>query len=161
MPAWFRAIQEVYFRLDRRVLGVFRIGLGLVLLYDVLRRWPDAALLWSSEGVLGSASLRKVPQAAHQTSFFFSLASGGAVKWAFAGLGLVFVLYGLGLFTRVMQVLALAGYASLNARNLFFEDGGTLAVLRTADGDEAVGWLADSGFWARGALAARSWLYVL
>ena len=43
----------------------------------------------------------------------------------------------------------------------FFEDGGTLAVLRTADGDEAVAWLADSGFWARGALAARPWLYVL
>lgn len=129
MPAWFRAIQEVYFRLDRRVLGVFRIGLGLVLLYDLVRRWPDAALLWSSEGVLGSAALRKVPQAAHQTSFLLSLTSAGAVKWAFAGLGLVFVLYGLGLFTRAMQVLALVGYASLNARNLFFEDGGTGTVI--------------------------------
>ncbi|HEX2874266.1 MAG TPA: hypothetical protein VHP33_23590 [Polyangiaceae bacterium] len=129
MPAWFRSIQEAYFRLDRRVLGVFRVGLGLVLLYDLLRRWPDAALLWSNEGVLTNAALRKVPQAAHQTSFFFSLASAGAVEWAFAGLALVFVLYGLGLFTRVMQVLALLGYASLNARNLFFEDGGTGTVI--------------------------------
>src|SRR6185295_8194388 len=33
------------------------------------------------------------------------------------------------LFTRLMQPLALVGYASLNARNLFFEDGGTGTVI--------------------------------
>lgn len=43
----------------------------------------------------------------------------------------------------------------------FFEDGGTLAVLKTAKPDEAAEWLAASGFWKREALTARPWLYVL
>jgi Lipase maturation factor len=116
-------------RFDRRVLGVFRALLGMVLVYDLVRRFPDAARLWSSDGVLSSAALNKVPQAPHQFSFLLSLASSSSVQLAFAGLGLVFLLYGLGLFTRLMQPLALLGYCSLNARNLFFEDGGTCLVI--------------------------------
>jgi Lipase maturation factor len=125
----WRSFEEVYLRLDRRVLGVFRILFSGVLLYDLLRRSPDAALLWSSDGVLSVASLRKAPQATPQVSFLLSLSSATSVQLAFAGLGVVFVLYGLGLFTRLMQVMALVGYASLNARNLFFEDGGTGTVI--------------------------------
>ncbi|RYZ09522.1 MAG: hypothetical protein EOO73_04290 [Myxococcales bacterium] len=125
MPGLTSSFRELYLRLDRRVLGVARIALGAVLLYDVARRFPDAALLWSDEGVLGPAAIRRMPQATPQVSFLLALSSAAAVRWAFAGLGLVFVLYGAGLFTRVMQVLALLGYASLNASNTFFEDGGT------------------------------------
>ena len=43
----------------------------------------------------------------------------------------------------------------------FFEDGGTLAVLKTPKPDDAVEWLAASGFWKRETLTARPWLYVL
>ena len=43
----------------------------------------------------------------------------------------------------------------------FFEDGGTLAVVKTASADDALGWVGDSGFWKRGALTARPFLYVL
>jgi uncharacterized protein YciI len=43
----------------------------------------------------------------------------------------------------------------------FLEDGGTLAVLTTPAADEALGWLAASGFWKREALTARPWLHVL
>jgi hypothetical protein len=43
----------------------------------------------------------------------------------------------------------------------FLDGGQTLAVLRTANADEAIGWLADTGFWRRDALSARPWLYVL
>jgi hypothetical protein len=146
------SLRDVYLRLDRRVLGVFRAALGMVLLYDLLRRYPDAALLWSSDGVLTSAGLTlrrypdaallwssdgvltsagltKVPQASPQFSFLLGVASAPAVRLVFAGLGVVFLLYGLGLFTRPMQVLTLLGYTSLNARNLFFEDGGTSLVI--------------------------------
>ena len=129
MSQSWRSFEEVYLRLDRRVLGVFRMLFSGVLLYDLLRRFPDAALLWSSDGVLTSASLRKAPQAVPQVSFLLQLSSATSVQLAFAGLGVVFLLYGLGLFTRLMQLLALAGYASLNARNLFFEDGGTGTVI--------------------------------
>jgi uncharacterized protein len=43
----------------------------------------------------------------------------------------------------------------------FFEDGHTLAVLKTPKPDEAAEWLAGSGFWTRETLTARPWLYVL
>jgi uncharacterized protein len=43
----------------------------------------------------------------------------------------------------------------------FFEGGQTLALLRTPTPDEAIGWLAEGGFWRREALTARTWLYVL
>ena len=43
----------------------------------------------------------------------------------------------------------------------FFDDGRTLAVLKTPKADEAVDLLAASGFWDRSALTARPWLYVL
>jgi hypothetical protein len=124
-----RSLEQVYCRLDRRVLGVFRAALGLVLLYDLLRRFPDAGLLWSNDGVLSNVVLRKWPQSAHQVSFLLNVSSASAVKLAFSGLGVLFLFYTLGLFTRLMQPLALLGYASLNARNLFFEDGGTSLVI--------------------------------
>ena len=43
----------------------------------------------------------------------------------------------------------------------FFEGGATLALLTTADAAEALGWLAETGFWEKGSLTARSFLYVL
>jgi hypothetical protein len=129
VPSWLRSLEKVYCRLDRRVLGLFRAALGMVLLYDLLRRFPDAGLLWSNDGVLSNGALRKVPQAAHQLSFLLSISSAAAVQLAFGGLGVLFLLYTLGLFTRLMQPLVLLGYASLNARNLFFEDGGTSLVI--------------------------------
>lgn len=107
------------------MLGIFRIALGGVLIYDVARRFPDAGLLWSSDGVLGAEALLKMPQARPQVSFLLSLSSASSVEVAFVLLAVVFALYGAGLFTRAMQVLALLGYASLNARNTYFEDGGT------------------------------------
>lgn len=116
-------------RLDRRVLGLFRAAFGCVLLYDLLRRVPDARLLWSSEGVLPREALKKVPQAAHQFSLLLSLSSAWQMQLAFAGMGLVFLLYALGFFCRVMQPLALLAYTSLNASNLFFEDGGTSCTI--------------------------------
>jgi hypothetical protein len=126
---WWSAFERSYLQLDRRVLGSFRAALGVVLLYDLLRRFPDAGLLWSSEGVLSADALLRAPQASPQVSFLLGFSSAASVNLAFVGLGLVFALYAAGLFTKVVQVLALLGYASLNARNLFFEDGGTSCVI--------------------------------
>ena len=43
----------------------------------------------------------------------------------------------------------------------FFEDGKTLAIVKTADADEARRWFAESGFWKPEALTTRPWLHVL
>jgi uncharacterized protein YciI len=42
-----------------------------------------------------------------------------------------------------------------------FEGARTLAVMKTPRTDEAIGWLADTGFWNKDALDARAWLHVL
>lgn len=43
----------------------------------------------------------------------------------------------------------------------FFEGGGTLGLLTTANAAEALGWLAETGFWKKGSLTSRPFLYVL
>lgn len=43
----------------------------------------------------------------------------------------------------------------------FFEGGNTLAVVKTPDQAEAIGWFSESGFWKPDALTARPWLHVL
>src|SRR5207253_1221501 len=41
------------------------------------------------------------------------------------------------------------------------EGARTLAVMKTSRADEAIGWLADTGFWIKDGLSARPWLHVL
>src|SRR5262249_25635333 len=43
----------------------------------------------------------------------------------------------------------------------FFEDGSTLAIVKTADGDRAVHGFREPGFWTPDALTPRRWLQVL
>jgi uncharacterized protein len=43
----------------------------------------------------------------------------------------------------------------------FFENGTTLALARTADAREALGWFTESGLWATDTLTARPLLHVL
>lgn len=43
----------------------------------------------------------------------------------------------------------------------FFEDGGTLALAKTADTAEALGWFRETGFWVNDRLTARPLLHVL
>jgi hypothetical protein len=43
----------------------------------------------------------------------------------------------------------------------FFEGGATLVLLTTDDAAEALGWLAETGFWEESSLTSRLFLYVL
>src|SRR5262245_34332744 len=43
----------------------------------------------------------------------------------------------------------------------FLDDGEALAVVRSADADEAIAWLADGGGWDRARLTARAWSQTL
>jgi hypothetical protein len=86
-----------YLSVDRRVLGVFRIYFGLVLLYDLGRRVPEAGRLFSNEGVLSNHFLLFSPQASPQFSLLFACSSAAQVRVAFALIGLVYSLYCLGL----------------------------------------------------------------
>jgi uncharacterized protein YciI len=64
--------------------------------------------------------------------------------------------------------LAMAQFALIELRGAsrvalggFFEGGGSLALARTADADEATRWFADTGFWPVEGLRSRPFLHVL
>lgn len=117
-----------YFTVDRRVLGLFRIGMGLVLLVDVLRRLPFAAMFFSDAGVLPSELVRGRPPGDEVVSLFFFLKTPLQAQLGMVVLAAIYVAYTLGYRTRVAQVLALLGYASLNARNVFVENRGHIEM---------------------------------
>jgi hypothetical protein len=127
---WQKLVKE-YLSIDRRVLGAFRIGYGLVLLYDLARRAQVLELVYSNDGILSNHYVMFQPQAEYQLSLLDAFSTPNQVRLAFALIGLVYLLYTLGLFTRLTRVLALICLTSLNARNLFVEDGGvsTLVLL--------------------------------
>jgi uncharacterized protein len=43
----------------------------------------------------------------------------------------------------------------------FFEDGSSLALAKSPESAEALGWFLDTGFWGSGGLTARPFLHVL
>jgi hypothetical protein len=127
-PSW----TELYLSADRRVLGLARIAYGLVLLYDLIRRARELRLLYTNEGILSNHYLLFRPQARPQLSFLMPFSTVGEVTAAFLVIALVYLCYTLGLFTRVMQVLALVCITSLNTRNLMVEDGGVATMIAFA-----------------------------
>ena len=110
--------------LDRRVLAAVRVAYGLVLLTDLLRRLPVLELYYSNQGILANHYLLYQPQDQPQFSLLTAFSTPGEVLVAFLGMALIFTLYTLGLFTRVMQILAFISLTSLNSRNMCAEDGG-------------------------------------
>lgn len=126
--AWQHFI-DTYLSIDRRVLGAFRIAYGMVLLYDLARRAAVLELMYSNEGVLSNHYVMFRPQAEFQLSLLNAFSTPHEVGLAFALIGLVYLLYTLGLFTRLTKVLALVCLTSLNARNLFVEDGGVSTLI--------------------------------
>jgi hypothetical protein len=123
------AIRDLYMTVDRRVLGMLRIATGLVLLYDLARRVRLIEIFYANTGVLSNHFVLFQPEDRPQFSFLMAFSTPGEVTFAFVAIGLVYGCYTLGLFTRVMQLLALVCLTSVNSRNLFVEDGGVSTLI--------------------------------
>ena len=54
MRGRWSAIRDLYLTVDRRVLGAVRIATGLVLLYDLVRRFRLIDVLYANTGVLSN-----------------------------------------------------------------------------------------------------------
>jgi vitamin K-dependent gamma-carboxylase-like protein len=128
MRAW-QKFTELYLSVDRRVLGAFRVGYGLVLLCDLARRAQVLELYYSNDGVLSNHYVMFSPQDAYQFSLLDAFSTPGEVRVAFALIAVIYGLLTLGWHTRLAQVLALLALTSLNARNLFAEDGGVATLI--------------------------------
>ena len=112
------------FGIDLRALAVFRICLGLIVLYDVGTRLPDVNAFYSDAGLLPRASL--IEQFRLPEQFCLHLMSGaGAVQMllliiqALCGLGLA-----LGFRSRWVIVFCWILIVSLNNRNIMVNGAG-------------------------------------
>src|SRR5580704_6001863 len=66
------SLRAQYFEIDRRLLAAFRIYFGLVLLVDLLRRFPYLTLFYTNDGVLPNHYALFAPLAQPAFSLFFA-----------------------------------------------------------------------------------------
>jgi len=123
----FASAVEIYGRFDLRSLGLARIGLGVLLLWDLLRRVPDLATWYSNEGLLPNHTVLWRPSSEYMFSFFFAASRPGEAAAMFVPCGIVFFLFTVGWHTRLFHVLSFACMVALHDREIFTENGGDCA----------------------------------
>src|SRR5688572_21046298 len=107
MRVVLRSLQAAYLSVDPRSLGAFRIGLALVLLLDLGRRYVELDFWYTNAGLLPNHTLLWRPPAPRMFSLFFAASSREEACVGFALCAAVYLLLLLGVRTRAMQVLAL------------------------------------------------------
>ena len=109
---------------DARVLGLFRIGLGLVVLFDLLDRIRDLRVFYTDSGLAPRSQVLEGWVRMWRFSLFDAAGPPFIVYVLFAlGMGCVF-LFTVGWRTRLMTVLSWFFIMSLDERNLVLLDGG-------------------------------------
>jgi predicted DCC family thiol-disulfide oxidoreductase YuxK len=114
-----------YLTIDPRSLGLGRIVLALVLLFDLAHRaWGGIALWYSNEGLLPNHTVLWRPPTQWMFSLFFMASYPDEAAFGFVLCGLVYVGLLVGWRTRLMQALAVVAVMSLHSRVPFLENGG-------------------------------------
>jgi predicted DCC family thiol-disulfide oxidoreductase YuxK len=121
-------VQARYFTVDARWLGAFRIGFGALLTWDGARRFLDARAYYTNDGFLPNHFALFRPMGDGVFSLLHAFSTLAEVRVVMALMLAVFVCYTLGYRTRLAQVLAFLSITSLDARNLFVENGGDVLV---------------------------------
>ena len=79
-----KALRDHYLRIDARSLGLFRLTFGLVLLFDLCRRWRYLKDFYSNEGVLPNHNhLFNLRETGQVWSLLHAFSSPGENKFAF------------------------------------------------------------------------------
>ena len=121
-------LRERYLSVDTRWLGVFRIALGVLLMVEVARRFYYAVPFYTNDGLLPNHFSLFAPMGGSVFSIYHAFSTYGEVAVAFAATFAVFLGFTLGYRTRLFHVLSALCITSLNARNLFVQNGGTVVV---------------------------------
>ncbi|MFO0593499.1 MAG: HTTM domain-containing protein [Polyangiaceae bacterium] len=119
-----RWIWDRYCKIDPRTLGLFRIVLGSLCTIDVIRRWQEARLFYSSEGVLTNHFLLYRPFEPHNLSLWNAFSTPAEVHVIFAIAALCHVMFLVGYRTRLFNALSFVLIVSLDQRLVMIENGG-------------------------------------
>jgi predicted DCC family thiol-disulfide oxidoreductase YuxK len=121
-------VRDTYLSVDVRWLGIFRVLYGTLLIVDLVRRWVDVRFYYTNDGVMPNHFELFRPGWRNIFSVFFAFSSFSEVNFAFTLALICFVTFTLGYRTKLFHALSLLFITSLNARNLFVENGGTIVV---------------------------------
>ena len=121
-------LRDRFLTIDIRTLGLARIYIALLLLFDLAKRSAEMSVWYFESGLLPNAMLAKHPLKPWGESFLFYVSSDTGVMVAFALIGLVYLALLFGVFTRVTQVLALACVLSLQVRVDLVSNGGDFVL---------------------------------
>lgn len=112
-----------WFDADPRALGLFRIAVGLLGIWDVLRRWPWLELLYTNNGLYPN-HFALYNKGGSFFSLLHSFKTVGEVE--LFCLGAVFCLFCLtiGWRTKLFQVLSAVAIMSIHNRTIIVENGG-------------------------------------
>jgi predicted DCC family thiol-disulfide oxidoreductase YuxK len=121
-------LRDRYLSVDPRWLGVFRVLFAGLLTADLLRRWAVARMFYTNDGILPNHFSLFRPMGRYVFSIYHAFSTLGEVDVAFALTLFVYLALAVGYRTKLFQILAALCVTSLNARNLFVENGGTVVV---------------------------------
>lgn len=128
MSRVLRSLQATYLTVDPRSLGLFRIGLGVVLLSDLWRRYEQLDFWYTNSGLLPNHTLLWRPPAGHMFSLFFVASTRAEAALGFGVCAAIYLLLMLGYRTQWMQLLALICRVSVNTRLAVLENGGDMVL---------------------------------
>lgn len=109
-------------------LGFGRVLLGLLLLWDVLRRWTDLDVWYTNAGLMPNHTMLWAPQAKLGFSIFYGVSQLHEARFFVSLIVIVYLLLLVGWKTKLMQLLALAAQLSLNCRVHYLTNGGDVAL---------------------------------
>ena len=128
MRARWPEIRDTYFSFDPRSLGLGRIGLGCLLLYDLWRRVGGIPTWYTNEGLLPNHAVLWRPDGDYVFSFFFAASTRGEVAVLFGLVALVYLCLLVGWHTRLFHILSFYCMVSVHSRGTFLENGGDVAL---------------------------------
>lgn len=116
------------FTIDLRALAVLRICVGLLIVADLLIRWPDVAWFMSDDGVYPAAA-SKLAASEWRLSLYWLSHSIWWVHFLFAVNVVVALMLVIGMRTRIVGLLAFFLLLSLHNRNPILLQGGDNLLL--------------------------------
>ncbi len=129
---WWRRVVNIFdqawLNADPRALGIFRICLGLLSMYDVIRRVPYLDTFYSNEGVLSNHFTLFSAPYKYSFSALYMCSTPAEAGLFFAFSLICLACFTVGYRTTLFHLLSMACIISIHARNTLLENGGDVVL---------------------------------
>jgi hypothetical protein len=121
-------LKETYASADPRALGIFRVALGAVMFFDVLRRYPEVPTHFSNSGWLTNHFMLFRPMSDHLLSVYLAFSSPNEVRFLMQLHMLLCLVLMAGLYTRIVHVVLAILLVGISSRNILLENTGSVVL---------------------------------